>query len=96
MSLSDNNPAANVLMFFKQLLTTWFLLFTLGSSVTWAFSDHPAAEHDAQVSDSSDMWSPSFSGNNSCDDHCGHSSAHVVALIPTSAVLEPETDSAVF
>lgn len=84
-------------MFFKRLLTIWFLLFTLSSSVAWAFSGHPAGERGvAQASDTSDGQPSPLRDSGSCDDHCGHSSAHVVALISTTAALNVETESADF
>ncbi|NIA01388.1 MAG: hypothetical protein GWP13_01250 [Planctomycetia bacterium] len=84
-------------MFFKRLLTIWFLLFTLNSSVAWAFSDHPAGEHGvAQASDTGDGHPSPLQDSGSCDDHCSHSSAHVVALISTTAALKSESGSVVF
>jgi len=89
------NPAANAHMFFKRLLTIWFLLFTLNSSVAWAFSDHLAGEYDgSEASDSGTGHPAPVQDRNTCDDHCGHSSAHVVALIFTSTGLALVTESA--
>jgi len=82
-------------MFFKRLLTIWFLLFTLNSSVAWAFPDYSAGEHGvSQVNDKGDGHPSPFRHSNTCDDHCAHSSAHVVALISATAALELETEAA--
>jgi len=89
------NPAANAPMFYRRLLTIWFLLFTLNSSVAWAFSDHATGEHNvSQATDSSDGNQSPLWGADTCDDHCGHFSAHVVALIPNAAELSLATSSA--
>jgi len=89
------NSAANAHMFFKRLLTIWFLLFTLNSSVVWAFSDHATGEHNvSQASDSSDGNPAPLWNADTCDDHCGHFSAHAVALIPNTAELSLTTSSA--
>ena len=84
-------------MLFKRLLTIWFLLFTLNSSFAWASADHPAKGYDASQADSNSGEHPSpLQQNDTCNDHCGHFSAHVVALISTTAAFKSESGSAVF
>ncbi len=89
------NPAANAHMFFKRLLTLWFLLFTLNSSVAWAFSDHATGDCKVlQASDSNDGNPSPLWATDTCDDHCGHFSAHIVAFISTATELTSVSSSA--
>lgn len=84
-------------MFFKRLLIAWFILFTLNSSIAWAFSDHSTDEHAvSQASDNNDGQPSRIRIGDTCNDHCGHSSAHAVALISITAALNIETESADF
>ena len=84
-------------MFFKRLLTVWFILFTLNSSMAWAFSDHSAEEHAvSQAGDNNDEQPSRIRDGDTCNDHCSHSSAHTVALISTTAALNIEAESTDF
>jgi heme O synthase-like polyprenyltransferase len=69
-------------MIFKHLLTVWFLVFTLMSSVAGACAGHGDDNHATPAIDASmalDKLLPLQ--NDSCPDHCCHAAAHVVALI---------------
>jgi len=85
-------------MFFKRLLTIWFLLFTLNSSVAWAFPDNlpVAGDRHALADDGQHKHPLPWQHDENCDDHCGHFSAHVVALISTTAAFQPAPRSTVF
>ncbi|MFQ5644152.1 MAG: hypothetical protein ACE5FQ_10720 [Thiogranum sp.] len=63
--------------------------------MAWASSFISAVGHDASQADDNGQPSP-LQQNDSCDDHCAHSSAHVVALISAATTLRPEPRSAVF
>ena len=90
-----DDPAATAPMFFKRLLTIWFLLFTLSSSVAWAFPDQSVnGHHDPVQVDNNGHPSPLQA--DTCDDHCGHFSAHIVALISTAASLNSRARPTVF
>lgn len=68
-------------MLFKRLLTVWFIVFTLISSVAWAYAGHGDENHATSAIDASmDLDKPQPWQNDDCSDHCCHASAHVVAL----------------
>lgn len=72
-------------MLFKRILTVWFILFTLVSSVSWAVSDHPEdslANHAAAQAFDHDPVSPWV--DDGCSDHCCHAGAHVLGILSPS------------
>ena len=69
------------MMIFKRLLTAWFLVFTLMSSVAGACAGHSDENHATPAIDASmDLDKPLPWQNDDCPDHCCHAAAHVVAL----------------
>lgn len=69
-------------MLIKHLLTVWFLVFTLSSSVAWANAGHDDQNHATPSMDKSmGHDEPLPWQNDGCSDHCCHAAAHVVALI---------------